>query len=148
MKNTHPILLVILFFCVSVVVLNFSLAEETSSMNLGEKLERQIWTEIVAQNWQAVEGMIAPCFQSVHPDGARDRAAEMELMKKLKPGKPVFSNFKVTENGDTLIVTYMVAIPETIHAERLSDKPAARVSVWQKTGQGWQWITHANLNPM
>jgi len=40
----------------------------------GEKLERQMATDIQAKNWKAVEARIAEGFQSIHPDGIRDRA--------------------------------------------------------------------------
>jgi hypothetical protein len=50
--------------------------------NDGRKMERQMWEDIEAKTWKAVEGKIAEGFQSVHPDGARDRAGEISLDKK------------------------------------------------------------------
>ena len=41
--------------------------------SLGEKLVRQLWAEVKAGNVEALEKMMAPGFQSVHADGARDR---------------------------------------------------------------------------
>ena len=43
----------------------------------GEKMERQMWADFKAKNWKAVESKIAEGFQSIHPDGARDRAGEI-----------------------------------------------------------------------
>ena len=114
----------------------------------GEKLEKQIWGEIKAKDWKAVEGKIAEGFQSVHPDGARDRGDEISLIKNLNVGQIALSDFKSTTEGDNIVVTYMISAQETIDLERLPTKPAPRVSVWKKGATGWQWICHANLTPI
>ena len=114
----------------------------------GEKLERQMWADIKAQNWSAVTARIASDFQSVHPDGARDRSAEISLIKGLKLGDYKLKDFEVTQNDDEIVITYWISVQETIDGKKLSGKPAPRLSVWQKTKAGWQWIAHANLNPI
>lgn len=114
----------------------------------GEQMERQIWSDMKAKNLAAVEAKIAPAFQSVHPDGARDRAGEIALIKGLKVGPYTLKDFKVTNNGDQLIVTYSISVVETVGGKQLSTKPAMRQSVWAKNAAGWQWIAHANLNPL
>lgn len=127
------------------------LAEQTMSVDAieGEQLERQIWSDIKAKNWAAVEAGIAGGFQSVHPDGARDRDAELALIKGLDLGDYSLQGFKVTRNNDDLIVTYWISVQETIDGKRLSSKPAMRLSVWEQNDSGgWQWISHANLNPL
>jgi len=111
-------------------------------------LERQMWGDMKAKNWPAVEARIAQAFQSVHPDGVRDRTGEIALIKGLKLGEYMLKDFKVTQNGGDLIVTYWISVQETIDAKGLSTKPAMRLSIWKKTRAGWQWIAHANLNPM
>ena len=114
----------------------------------GEKMERQMWADFKAKEWKAVESKIADGFQSIHPDGARDRAGEISLIENLKLGEFTLSNFKSTVNGDNIVVTYMIAVQETIDQKRLPTKPAPRLSVWKKGTHGWQWICHANLNPI
>jgi hypothetical protein len=116
--------------------------------NDGEKMEKQMWEDIKAKNWKAVEDKIAEGFQSVHPDGARDRAGEISLIKNLDVGQVALSDFKSTMNGDNIVVTYMISAQETIDLERLPTKPASRLSVWKKGNSGWQWICHANLTPI
>jgi len=116
--------------------------------NDGEKMERQMWEDIKAKNWEAVEGKIAEGFQSVHADGARDRAGEITLIKKLDVGQVALSDFRSTMNGDTIVVTYMISAQESIDLERLPTKPESRLSVWKKGAGGWQWICHANLTPI
>jgi hypothetical protein len=119
-----------------------------STSNDGEKMERQMWEDIKAKNWKAVEGKIGDGFQSVHPDGARNRANEISLIKNLKVGQVEFNDFKSSTSGDNIVVSYMISVQETIDLERLPTKPAPRLSVWKKGASGWQWICHANLNPI
>ena len=116
--------------------------------NDGEKIEKQMWEDIKAKNWQAVEGKIAEGLQSVHPDGARDRTGEISLIKNLDVGQVALSDFRSTMNGDDIVVTYMTSVQETIDLERLPTKPAPRLSVWKKGASSWQWICHANLTPI
>jgi len=120
----------------------------STDISLGEKLERQIWADMKALNMEAIEGKIATGFQSVHEDGARGRDAEIKLLKGLKLGKYELSKFEVTQNGPVIVVTYFLSVEETIGGKRLPTAPAARQSVWMKTDGKWQWIAHANLNPM
>jgi hypothetical protein len=114
----------------------------------GEKLERQMADDIKAKNWSAVEARIADGFQSIHPDGVRDRAGEIALLKKMNFGDFTLSNFKSTTIGDNIVVTFTMTVAETIDGKRLPAKPAYRLSVWKKGVNGWQWISHANFAPI
>ena len=121
--------------------------EEPTSDNIsGEKLMREIWAEIKAKNWPAVESKIAPQFQSVHADGVRDREVEIKLLRNLNLGEYTLSDFKTTHSGPIIIVTYFAAAEETINGKKVSSKPTMRLSIWLKTESGWQWIAHANLS--
>jgi hypothetical protein len=119
-----------------------------STSNDGEKMEKQMWEDIKAKNWEMVESKIAKGFQSVHPDGARDRGSEISLIKNLNVGRVEFNDFKSTMSGDNVVVTYMISVQETIDIEQLPTKPTPRLSVWKKGAGDWQWICHANLNPI
>jgi Domain of unknown function (DUF4440) len=123
-------------------------ADSAPGASEGEKMERQMWADFKAKDWGAVERKIADGFQSIHPDGPRDRAGEIELIKNLNLGEFELSNFKSTVNGDNIVVTYMVAVHESIDQERLQAKATPRLSVWKKGTHGWQWICHANFNPI
>jgi len=107
-----------------------------------------MWADFKAKDWKTAESKIAEGFQSIHPDGARDRAGEISLIEHLNLGELTLSNFKSTTNGDNIVVTYMISVQETIDGKQLSRKPAPRLSVWKKGTHGWQWICHANLNPI
>ena len=116
--------------------------------NDGEKMEKQMWEDIKAKNWDVVESKIAEGFQSVHPDGARDRTSEISLLKNLNVGRVEFNDFKSTMSDDNIVVTYLISVQETIDLEQLPTKPTPRLSVWKKGARDWQWICHANLNPI
>ena len=107
-----------------------------------------MWADFKAKDWAAVEKKIAEGFQSIHPDGPRDRAGEITLIKNLNLGEFTLSDFKSTVNSDNIVVTYTIAVRETIDQERLATKATPRLSVWKKGTHGWQWICHANLNPI
>jgi hypothetical protein len=57
-----------------------------SEASEGEKLERQMASDIQGKNWRAVEARIADGFQSVHPNGIRDRAGEIALLEGMNLG--------------------------------------------------------------
>src|SRR5262245_48064675 len=126
-------------------------AEETPAMPgaaEGEKLEREMASDIKAKNWNAVESRIADGFQSVHPDGPRDRTGEIALLKKMNFGDFTLSNFKSTVVGDNIVVTFTMTVAQIIDGKQLPPKPAYRLSVWKRGASGWQWISHANLAPI
>jgi hypothetical protein len=120
-------------------------AQEASVASEGEKLERQMAADIKAKDWNAVESRIADGFQSVHPDGPRDRAGEIALLKKMNFGDFTLSNFKSTVIGDNMVVTFTMTVAQAIDGKQLPPKPAYRLSVWKRGATGWQWISHANL---
>ena len=122
--------------------------ERTIELNLGEDLVRELWKDFKTQNISALKKKIAPGFQSIHADGASGAEAELKLLKELNLGEYTLSNFEVTEVGPAIIVSYFVSVEETIEGKRLSTEPAARLSIFLKTDSGWQWIAHANLNPL
>ena len=132
----------------SAVWLQAQATAAVSETSEGEKLERQMASDIQAKNWKAVEARIADGFQSVHPDGVRDRAGEIDLLKKMNFGSFTLSDFKSTTVGDNIVVTFTMTVPETIDGKRLPAKPAYRLSVWKKGMNGWQWISHANFTPI
>lgn len=114
----------------------------------GEAMTRDVWAAMKAGDSAMLESRMSASFQSVHQDGARDRDGELELIRNLALGEYTLSDFRVTRAGDTLVVTYTVSVQETIGSEVLSKDPAPRMSVFQTSADGWQWIAHANLKGM
>ncbi len=96
-------------------------------------------------NYNAIENTLAKQFQSIHTFGTLIREEELELIKDLYLGSYEISKFHVTENEDTIVVTYLISVKEKIDNQQLDEKPAPRMSVWKKIDGKWQWIAHANL---
>ncbi len=114
----------------------------------GEELVRNLWSDFEKSDRQIFENWVAEGFQSVHQNGARDRAAEIKLLMDLNLGEYTLDNFTTTQNEDMAVVTYTVAATETIAGKVLPKSPAVRLSVFRYDGKAWKWIAHANLNPM
>jgi hypothetical protein len=131
-----------LFLCVCVL---FG-AQLSAEASLGETLETQMWEDMKHYNWSKVEENIAPDFKSVHWFGPLDREKEIALIKSLYLGNYKISDLNSEQNGDTITVTYMIAVSETIDDLRSNSKPTPRLSVWKKNNGKWQWIAHANCN--
>lgn len=113
----------------------------------GEALYREFISAVAASDWSAVDEILAPDFQSVHTDGPRDKAGEMEMLKAVDLGQYAVTGFTTTRAGDTLVATHWLSAEESIDGSRLSTKPAPRLTVWRNGGSGWQIIAIANLNP-
>lgn len=111
----------------------------------GEKMVRNLWALFAAKQWDKVEAMTSPAFQSVHTFGAKGKAAEMKLLRKVNLGPYELSRFKVTHQGTVVLVSYFVSVGETIKGKRLNKEPSPRLTVFIKTDKGWQWLAHANL---
>lgn len=125
------------------MLLSAGLAQAGQSQ--GEKLVRDLWALFAAKDLANIEAMTSPAFQSVHTFGAYDKAQEMKLLADLNLGPYTLSDFKVTEQGPVILVSYKVSVAETIDGKRLNKKPAPRLSIFINTDQGWQWVAHANL---
>ena len=144
--NLLKLALIISFmFTTFTVVANKAVVDEKG---VGEKLLRQIWTDMKKPEIKVLEKTLAKGFQSVHQYGANNRKQEIELIKGLNLGEYKLSKIKITRNGPVVIATYFVSVAETIKGKRLLNKPAPRLSIFLKTADGWKWIAHANLKPL
>jgi len=128
----------------------FSLAQSVyaADADLGEKLVRKLWKNMKEGNISNIEKQIAAGFQSIHQDGARGRDEEVEMIKGLDLGEYALDDFKVTQAGPVIMVTYSVSVEETIADKRLPKRSSMRMSSFLETNKGWKWISHANLNPL
>ncbi len=113
----------------------------------GEVLVKEVWNAMKTTNIDYLDNILDPAFQSIHADGSRNKADEIELVKGLNMGEFKLTDFVVTENEHTMNVAYFVHVTETIEGETYNKK-SARLSVFSKTPDGWKWISHANLLPM
>ena len=110
-----------------------------------EDLERLSVKLIQDKNWEELEKMLAPGCQFVSSQGSCDKESAMSLMKEMHLGPVKFKDFKVTEAGDNLIISFWIAALESRDGKELSPEYSPRLSVWKKTGSRWQCIAYTDL---
>ena len=110
-----------------------------------EELERLSIKLIQDKNWSALEAMLDPACQFVGMNGACDRASAMSLMKEMNLGPVKLKDFKVTQAGDNLIVSFWLAALEFRDGKELSPNYSPRLSIWKKVSNQWQCIAYADL---
>ncbi len=110
-----------------------------------EELERLSVKLIQDKNWSVLEAMLDPACQFVGMNGACDRASAMSLMKEMNLGPVKFKDFKVTQAGDNLIVSFWLAALEFRDGKELSPDYSPRLSVWKKVSNQWLCIAYADL---
>jgi len=113
--------------------------------SIGEKLVTELFAALEAKNWDKLENMIHPAFQSVHHDGARNKSQEIQLLKRLDLGNYQLSKFKITMSDTILVVSYIVSAEELIDGKLTLSEPSCRLSVFHKTDDGWKWVSHASF---
>ena len=129
--------------CISMTVFSQTPAVSISE---GEKLERQHWVDDADKNFANWMSTTSPQIQVVDTQGVIDYTQYLSQVKNLNLGKYVLKDFKTTQVGDTLIITFWAAAKEQINGKTLSTNFVPRLSVWQKTKDGWKKIAFANLN--
>ena len=113
-----------------------------------KRLEELSVALIQEKNWQALERLLSPACQFVTGHGSCDRAEAMKLMKEMNLGEVRFKDFKVTQAGDNLVVSFWLSASEMIGGKVLSTDFSPRLSVWQRIGPDWQCVAYADFNPV
>ncbi len=112
---------------------------------LGQQQVERLWADFAQSDLAALDKFVAPGFQSLHKDGARDWAQERKLIADLKLTPYVLTDYKITHNGDVLVVTYQCKVGETISDARLAKEATPRLDVFQLTGGKWLLLSHVNV---
>ena len=116
------------------------------SLEIGaEELERLTVKLIQDQNWEELEMMLAPGCQFVSSQGSCDKESAMRLMKEMHLGPVKFKDFKVTEAGDNVMISFWIAALEYRDGKELSPDYSPRLSVWKNMNSRWQCIAYADL---
>jgi hypothetical protein len=119
--------------------------KQSSLENEAELLERQSVRYIQEKNWDALEAMLDPACQFVSKIGSCDRASAMTLMKGMNLGPVEFKDFKVTEAGDNLVVSFWIAAIEYRDGTQLSPEFSPRLSIWKTQDGQRKCIAYADL---
>ena len=110
-----------------------------------ENLERRSIQLLQEKNWEELEAMLDPACQFVNHQGACNRASAMTLMKQMNLGPVECKDFKVTQAGDNLIISFWLAAIEFCDGKQLSPNYFPRLSIWRKNKQQWRCIAYADL---
>jgi hypothetical protein len=132
----------------TIAVLHASFYSEPTSASdntLGQEQVEKLWAGFAKPDLNALDQFVAPGFQSLHEDGARDWVDERKLIAELKLTPYVLSDYKVTRSGDVLVVTYECKVGETIAAARLATVSTPRLDVFQQTDGEWKLLSHVNV---
>ena len=113
--------------------------------SIGEKLVKELFAAMKEKNWDKLENMMHPAFQSVHHDGARNQSQEIQLLKGLNLGNYFLSKFNITMSEAILVVSYVVSAEELIGGKPTLPKSSCRLSVFHKTNEGWKWVAHVSF---
>jgi Domain of unknown function (DUF4440) len=113
----------------------------------GEGFERAFWKEIQAQDWKDIDSHLASNFVYVTPDGRWDRAAALELIRKIRIQDYTISNLATEMNRDAFVVTYTITLHGTAPTAASPEVSERRMTVWQQQKKGWMAIAHSVLGP-
>ena len=58
------------------------------------------------------------------------------------------TGFNVAATENTLVVTYIAKVIQTIDGKTLPSKSSGRISVWTKSKSGWQLLAHDYLKSL
>ena len=123
-------------------------AASAADHDLGQQLVEKLWAGFAKPDLAALDKFVAPGFQSLHEDGARDWTQERQLIADLKLTPYVLFDYKVTRNGDVLLVTYQCIVGETIAAVNLAKESTPRLDVFVQTGGEWKLLSHVNVRKL
>ena len=108
-----------------------------------EQFERLMWQEIKAANWAEVERRLAPTFVVVSPSGVRDRAAEMEFLRRLAVKDYALGEVEVRPHGNDMVVTYSITLDAALDGQPMPSGPWRVMTVWQQVGTTWSAIAQS-----
>jgi len=92
-------------------------------------------------------GYLAPQFVSIHTDGiVRNKTQEVALIKNLRMKDYHLTNFKFSQSGNSIVVTYKDEGAEKIDNKSIATHPAGRMAVLQKQDNQWYILAYANLD--
>ena len=77
-----------------------------------------------------------------------DRAATVEHLKQLRLDDYSLGDFQIELNGQTLVVTYTIALRGTYAEQPLPSVPVRMMTVWQQQNGGWMALAHSVMGPV
>ena len=105
----------------------------------------QAWVDaVVSGDVERIKTLLAPPFQIVRADGtAYDKQGYLASDLPGFPHVPEISELVVTRDGDLLVARYVLTTGGVREGVEL--RPAPRLTVFQKDGERWRVVAHANF---
>lgn len=124
--------------------------EATNQEFSGPKKVIQEWVAAMkSKNLDKASNFLAPQFVSIHTDGiVRNKADEIALIKQLTIKDYKLSDFKFSQSGSVVVVTYNMDADELLDKEPIDYNSDGRVAVLQKQNNEWLILSYANLDEL
>ena len=110
----------------------------------GYMLLNRLWKDMQAGNIKTIKNYTSEKFQSVHQDGARNRAQELKLIANLHLTAYQLTDVKITKDHNVFIISYVANATETINNVPIT-ATSPRLTVFEKHEGKWKWVANANL---
>ncbi len=132
------LLLIALLGCVSCTIWEKP-GRSWSGATGGEQLDRQLWREISAQNWEELRKHLASTFTLTTTAGSFDREGAIGEWKRWQAGNYSLGDFVVKPNGADMVVSYTM-----VQGAGEGGANAFRsMSVWQQVNGDWLLIAQS-----
>jgi hypothetical protein len=111
----------------------------------GEKLLNRFWRDMKEGRVEAIKKYTSPKFQSVHYDGARTKAQELNLIANLHMTSYALTQVKITKEHNVFIISYFAQVTETINGLPITSN-TPRLTIFKDIHDSWKLVAHANLS--
>lgn len=110
-----------------------------------EVLATRFFSILQSGDRQDLEQFLSPAFQLMRADGSTaDKTQYLENPAQVEDFE--LGDFVAGEDSGVLTTTYTVTTTETIDGREYAQDPLPRASTFEKTGDDWQIVAHANLS--
>ena len=122
---------------------SFSSASDAPTTQ-GKVLVQRFFTLLHNQDTKGLNALLAPSFQVVRANGGVQGKASY-LAAPPKVAVFAISKLKGTQASGVLVVSYQVAVAETVAGIKQPTVWAPRLSVFQQQSGAWRLVAHANF---
>jgi hypothetical protein len=111
-----------------------------------EQFERLMWDAIKRGDLKEVTAHLSSTFVVVAPDGRRDRAAQLEHLRKIHLTGYEISDLESAPAGDNMVVTYTLALHGTFSGpsgspgsgdQPIPEQPWRVMTIWRVAPHTW-----------
>lgn len=109
--------------------------------------EQKVWDAIKAKNWDGFAALLADDLLYVSENGVHDKAATVDIVKKIELTELTLSDWKVTIiDKDAAVVTYTEKSKGSYDGHAFPDVPVRHSAAWVNRGGKWVNVYHQDCN--